>query len=823
MPPTEPIANTSWCHKNRHKLLIGILSVCLVLRVWLAATGGQGYWPDEMRYSSASREAAWQFVNGSSRDAWIQLIGQADHLLFKIIGLPVAFVELKYGQSGTIAASWFGLFSVLGIWLIYAISRAAGAAAREALLAAFFAAGASSLFYYCRHFFPYDTSLFFCLFALWVTLKTKNSRESAVIGLAAGMGFLSYNGYWFLGGTVLVYHVLRGQIWSCMIRRAILSGIGLAAPIITAILAAKLLNRDLIASFLAFSRTITQGDFGIGWSLISEYLYSSEGFVLIGWLVLIFAGLILGQNLQRITLWLGFIIALYLTLILCSDVMRTFVVYGRTARILIPFLCLAAAAGLENLAGRWPSRLVWTIVLTTMLGASSANISESLRQVFPDDFIHEAKVEAQVKRLESPVLFRLLNVDRLWEGHVMHETRPHSIILRRTHPLQFQPYLYEGFANSLRTRYQKEDISMQLIAIPGLTLPNTGGGYTGPLKLSLKFPENRSGSSEPLFTSGMSQKANFIYVRYIDDTHVQFGYDCWGSGGPVSEPVKIDFKKYHELLLINEAQISPLAEAPPNLHPKEWPKLKGSVHLILNGTIVLAKQVTSHAVKPSSIMLGMNLLGGSSTTEYFSGEMQSIERLQWEEIQQLLQLGMSATSLSDAIAAASPDPSWKGYCGPLRLKLQFPLHQEEQTEPLIVTGYTGKGDFVYVRYMKDGRVRFGYDHWGLGGGESESVQLDQTRRSEVVISIGAMIPPKTDQIYFNNGDLGTLRENVVISVNGRVVLSTKMISHPALPSSITVGKNNIGGSSTTDFFSGEITSITSEPTPEIVRIIKGTK
>jgi hypothetical protein len=298
----------------------------------------------------------------------------------------------------------------------------------------------------------------------------------------------------------------------------------------------------------------------------------------------------------------------------------------------------------------------------------------------------------------------------------MHETRPHSIILRRTHPLQFQPYLYEGFANNLRTRYLKEDISMQLIAIPGLTLPNNGGGYTGPLKLSLKFPENRSGSSEPLFTSGMSQKANFIYVRYVDDTHVQFGYDCWGSGGPVSEPVKIDFKKYHELLLINEAQISPLAEAPTNLSPKEWPKLKGSVHLILNGTIVLAKQVTSHAVKPSSIMLGMNLVGGSSTTECFSGEMQSIERLQWEEIQQLLQLGMSATSLSDAIAAASPDPSWKGYCGPLRLKLQFPLHQEDQTEPLIVTGYTGKGDFVYVRYMKDGRVRFGYDHWGLGGG-----------------------------------------------------------------------------------------------------------
>ena len=42
-------------------------------------------------------------------------------------------------------------------------------------------------------------------------------------------------------------------------------------------------------------------------------------------------------------------------------------------------------------------------------------------------------------------------------------------------------------SEKIRIRYKKEDISMQLIAIPGLTLPNTGGGYTGPLKLSVKF------------------------------------------------------------------------------------------------------------------------------------------------------------------------------------------------------------------------------------------------------------------------------------------------------------------------------------------------
>jgi hypothetical protein len=824
MSSPKPIAHALWFERNRHTLLTGILAMCLALRVWLASTGGQGYWPDEMRYSSAARESAWQFVHGTSRDAWLQLIGQADHLLFKIAGLPVAFLELKCGQSGPLAASWFGLFSVLAIWMVYAIARAAGASAREGLLATFFAAGANSLFYYCRHFFPYDLSLFLCLLALWIALKPQSWLRSILVGLAAGLGFLSYNGYWVLGGAVLVFHVLSKEKGRSTLSRAVLSGLGLLAPIVTVILAAKLLNRDLIASFLAFSRTITQGNFGNGWSLIGEYLYSSEGVVLISWLLLISAGLKFGSNNQRIKLWLGFIAGLYLTLVFCSDLMRTFVVYGRIARILVPFLCLGAAAGMESLICRWKNSLGWTAILSLMAVASATHISIALRQVFPDDFLRVAKIQAQIKRLNTPSLFRLLNVDRLWEGYVMNEPRPHTSLLQRTHPLQFAPFLYEGCSKEFRTRFKKEDISMQLITVPAVKLPDIGGGYTGPLKIRLKFPENKPGISEPLLTSGDAQKANFIYARYIDETHIQFGYDRWGSGGPMSDPVNIDFKENHELILISSAQISKHFDSPQNLDPKAWADLQRSINLILDGKIIFSEQVGSHSIKPESVMIGMNLVGGSSARESFSGEIHSIEILSWEEVQKQLNLGLSLKYINKAVAAASPGPAWNGYCGPLRLDVRFPLGQADLAEPLIVTGATGKGDFIYVRYLEDSRVRFGYDHWGIGGIESEPILIDKSRRAEVVINAGALMPPVTSPLYANSASLKTLRERVILYVNGKAVLNTKMESHPTSPSTIVIGQNSIGGSTTAELFSGEITAITSKPTAEVLQMINnGTK
>lgn len=820
MSNPEPLAGDAWCEKHRRGLLFTLLAVCLGLRVWLAATGGQGYWPDEMRYSSASREAAWQFAHGHSREAWLALIGQADHLLFKIIGLPAAFWELKFGNNGTLVASWFGLFSVASIGLLYGVARAAGASAREGLLAVFFAAGSSSLFYYCRHYFPYDVSLCFCLLALWLSLGPPNAWRTLLAGLAAGMGFLSYNGYWLLGGAILVFHVLSAGGWPRRLARAVLAGGALLAPVVAAVLAARAINRDLIASFREFSQTINQGDFGRGWRLIVEYLWSAEGLSGLAWGGLICVGLVLRGKRRRILLWLGFAAALYLGLVVSSDVLRTFVVYGRTARILVPFLCLAAAAAAEGALIRWPSRqLGWTLIVGVTV-AAGWQMAPALRQAFPDDFLRDANSLAQRTRVESRTLLRVLNADRLSEGLVMSEPRPHEVLLRRSHPLQFGPYLYEGFGEARRTLFQREDISMQLVAVPSVRLPDIGGGYPGPLRVRVKFPANRYGISEPLLTSGESGRANFVYVRYVDPGHIQFGYDCWSCGGTLGDPVSVDFAKEHELLLSCGAQFSPAAAPPADLEPAAWRQLQGSVFVALDGAVALAERAATNPADPRTITIGTNFAGGSSARQSFSGEVRGIERLAWNEVLKRLAVeNLSLRALAQLVADASPGPDWNGFCGPLRLKLRFPAGAAGQAEPLLVTGVSGKGDFLYVRYLADGRVTFGFDHWGVGGAESAPVSLADTRRAEVVISCGGLMPPRGAKIYEANAAAGALRENVVVSVDGRVVFVAAMASHPTLPANISLGRNQIGGSTAAARFGGEIYSLGSEPAAAVLRML----
>ena len=57
-----------------------ILGVSLALRVWLAAGGGQGYWPDEnMRYGE-SQTAAAHLLQGEWGGGAKELFGHADHL-----------------------------------------------------------------------------------------------------------------------------------------------------------------------------------------------------------------------------------------------------------------------------------------------------------------------------------------------------------------------------------------------------------------------------------------------------------------------------------------------------------------------------------------------------------------------------------------------------------------------------------------------------------------------------------------------------------------------------------------------------------------------
>ncbi len=269
--------------KNFLKLL---LVAAFTLRGWIALRGGQWFWPDEGRYGTA-QAAAREFLEGHFHRGWVRLFEQADHLLFKVVAVVPALVEQGFKGATWAPALFFAAVSTWVLWLIGRVARAAGAGDREELLAVFFAAGATSLFYYARHLLPYDLALGFGLTALtWGVSQQTGWWRSLLTGFCAGFCFLSYNGYWTLSAVVLLIHVGGGWgNYRTVLVRGGWAFVGLVLPVVAVLGIGAALSANLGACYLAFAKTVQQGDFGIAWRFMAEYFWETERLVAVAWAV----------------------------------------------------------------------------------------------------------------------------------------------------------------------------------------------------------------------------------------------------------------------------------------------------------------------------------------------------------------------------------------------------------------------------------------------------------------------------------------------------------------------------------------------------------
>ena len=118
---------------------------------------------------------------------------------------------------------------------------------------------------------------------------------------------------------------------------------------------------DFLGSLLTFSGTVTQGQFAEGWRVPFEYLWHSDHLLFAIELVGVAAAgyaLVRRSAPPRLAIWMGGAVFTYVSLVVVSTLLEQFVVYGRLARQMTPFLCLLAAhlltANLPVVArGRW--------------------------------------------------------------------------------------------------------------------------------------------------------------------------------------------------------------------------------------------------------------------------------------------------------------------------------------------------------------------------------------------------------------------------------------------------------------------------------------
>jgi hypothetical protein len=148
----------------------------------------------------------------------------------------------------------------------------------------------------------------------------------------------------------------------------------------------------------------------------------------------------------------------------------------------------------------------------------------------------------------------------------------------------------------------------------------------GPLLIRLKLPQERTGKLEPLIVTGLSFRADFLYFFYTDEHHIQIGFEHTSYGGPMTEPLEIDYSKEHSI------QVEMGAFYPPLEHPyydgmdaKEITRRKRTLSVVLDGRQVLSGTYDFYDSSPGDVSVGRNPVS-EAFGRRFTGKIIELER-----------------------------------------------------------------------------------------------------------------------------------------------------------------------------------------------------
>ncbi len=811
LPDDNPTGRTGRAAGERGKLL-ALLGVSWLLRVILALRGGQYFWTDETRFI-VSKTAATDLVHGRLRAAADGLFASADHLLFKVIGVLPALAQLGFGDTPVLPALFFGSFSVGLIYLSWRLALSQGASAREALFTAFLVATTNLFFYYTRHLFPYDAAL--CLFLGAALLGFRRGSLSHFgAGLLAGLGFLAYNGYWLFGGTVLALTVLSGQR---RLRDRVVQGLwslsGLVLPILLVLGIGRLLQHDLVRSYVEFSRTVG-GDRGNAWRMIPAYLWSAEHGMALFWLLAVLAATgawVAGMAEARARTWLLGAMLFAGGMVGLSDVVQRFSVYGRHSRPLALFLCLLGGWLLERLcaSGRTGRRLAVVLVLTLAVQAA-VNFRAPLRQEFPPQFSARAAGVVAAAEREDARFYRTMDDGPFGsEANRLARIRPHVVLLRSPHPYQFEPYAFDGFNEAIRADFRRNDFAMEAVRLlpeaPGtrVQLGKYRGPWTpmpGPLRFRLIFDPRQPGFAEPLVSSGTPGAADQIFYQFTGPRTLRLGFDHWGNPAVLSREIACDPRLPHTLVV----SVAPLCPAADGSGPDPWRDLRPWVLATLDGEPVLKLETSTYPCAPASVAVLHNLASLSSSARDFSGRVLSVSAVPPDEV--IGALGFNP---------AAKDGPWAPFPGALRIRLYFPPAAPGLSVPLVSSGVAQSGDQVFARFPGPRSIQVGFDHWGHPALLSSILSFDPALPHTVVISYGALYPSAKDPRFLAHSPWAAFKHRVYVSLDGQPLLDAWADSYEAGAGTIAYFHNLIGFSSAQRDFTGTFLQLEPEPTDAI--------
>jgi hypothetical protein len=158
--------------------------------------------------------------------------------------------------------------------------------------------------------------------------------------------------------------------------------------------------------------------------------------------------------------------------------------------------------------------------------------------------------------------------------------------------------------------------TVQAVKLESLPDPGQMWQY-GAVDMTVVFARGAQGAAEPLVVTGVAGAGNFIYLRYLAGDKMVFGFDHWGIGGIVGQPVVVDTWKPHRLRMTMGSLY------PPGEELGAW---RRRVRVLLDDVVVLEGEYACHPSTRLQVRIGENVIGGSTCGPKFSGQIQKLVR-----------------------------------------------------------------------------------------------------------------------------------------------------------------------------------------------------
>ena len=298
---------------------------------------------------------------------------------------------------------------------------------------------------------------------------------------------------------------------------------------------------------------------------------------------------------------------------------------------------------------------------------------------------------------------------------------------------------------------------------PAWAMERRSGTRFGPAEMTLRFPQGRSGRTEPLVSTGWDFFSDYLFVNYIDARSLRIGFTHAGHPTLWSQPLALDFGADHRL----RVQMGSLF--PPRGHPffDGWDDLQyGSVcrwlSVSLDGRVVLDAPQDFYDSSPGSVRFGSEpsyTYGGR-----FTGVIEAVSRGAYQ-------------------VSASP-----GYpSGPLGMTVEIPPGAVGRQVPLVTTGKPGRGDALLMRATRPGFVCFYYDHWGDDLLSSGEVPVSGGGAHDLVVSLPSLWPGNADPA-------SPFAHLLYVALDGRPLAMQDVAGYPLGRSGVSIARNAIGSS-----------------------------